>query len=434
MRKTFFVLMLCALFMLPVFARDLSLEDAVKLGAEQNLNLKNAKLTLDATKNDYKYSYNTFIPDVSVSATFSKANENTAVAVQNRLDGKSVPNTPWAFTVGISGSWTFNPAMITNISIAKEKYVNGEITYEQAEKSLKKDISKAYYGILLQEETLKIQEATLKGQEARYKQAQRDFDNGYIPEIALLQSQVAYQNSIPVYENSLVELKNSKRQFALLLGLDVNEELNLTTPIEVQMITVSAENALKTLNDRFDLRLLASQEKSLKLQKTALIESTFLPSVVIKAGWQPHLYDMNKYGSDYWVDTGSFSGTVAWNLTNILPTSGKFSNLKKLNISMEQLQQGRKLAEDAAKIEVLNLLDTLNQTKTSLESSESTVSLARANYNMREKAYSEGNSDYLDLVDAETSLNQALLQRLLNQYYYISALIDLEYAAMQDFR
>ncbi len=432
-RKVSLIALMALAVLFPLAALDLSLEDAISLAAEQNLSLKNARITLETAKNDYKYSYNNLLPDITASATFSHANENASVAVQNKLEGRSVPDPTWAFTYGISGTWTFNPALITNIQIAKEKYAEGEITYEEAARKLSQNVAKAYYGIILQEEKLKIQAETMKNQEARYAQAKRDYDGGYVPEISLLQSEVAYRNAIPAYQEAERSVKTSKRQFALLLGLDVNEELVLTTGIDAAMVDVDASEALSSIGKRYDIRLLDSQEKQLKLQKTALVESTFIPSVRLAMSWQPYLYDLDKSGSKYWVDTGSFSGTVAWNLTDILPTSDGWSNLKSVKNGLEQIRQGRALAEDAARIEILNLVDTLDQTRMSLESAESTVALAEASYNMRQASYNEGTTDYLDLIDSQTALNQARLAKLSNQYNYISALIDLEYATMQSY-
>ena len=403
-----------------LFARDLSLDDAVSIALKENLQIKNAQVDLRMSDVAYIYSYNTLLPTANATATFTQ---------QNEVSGS--PNRPVAFTYGISGSWTFNPAMITSIRIAYQNYKNGQITYSQACDQMKQNIRKLYFALVLQQKSLDIQKATLQAQKARYIQAQRDWENGYIPEVALLQSRVAYENAKPTLEQAEISLDASKRQFAFLLGLDTEEELNLTTEIDHAFIDMDADKALSTIEERYDIKSVELQEKLIKMQKEALIESTFLPSIVLNASWQPYLFDINKKGKDYWVDGGSMSGTVAWNLSNLLPTSGQYKSLSDINNGLKKIENGKEMAYENARIEILNLIDKLNQAKTTLLSSEGTVELAQANFDAREQSYIAGTSDFLDLQDAENQLSQAKLGRLSNQYNYITALIDLEYATGQ---
>lgn len=432
MKKKQIILIVILLFSLSlVYARDISLNDAVNLALEQNLQLKNSKLELQTSERAYKYSYNTFVPDVKAMLAVSKNNEDQQNAIKNKLLGLPVEDPPVSLVYGINGSWTFNPAMITAVQIARLNYENGQISYEQACAQTKQSVSKLYYAIVLQQNSLKISEATFQAQLERYQQAQRDYDNGLVPVLALLQSQVAYQNLKPTLEDAKTNLANSKRQLALILGLNPLEELNLTSTIESEVVSINKEDLSELIENRYDVQKLMNNESLLKLQKTALIERTFIPSVVLSASWQPALYDISKKGKDYWIDTGSISATVAWNLTNLLPFSSGYKDLKDVESGLEQLEYGKQLAFDNAKIEILNLVDKLNQARYNIESCETAEKLAQENYNMRFASYNVGMSDYLDLQEAQNQLNQSKLGKLSAQYNYISALIDLEYATNQ---
>ncbi len=422
-KKALLIATMIACIVIPAFAREITLDEAVSSALRNNLQMKNSEIDLKMTENAYIYSYNTLIPTASASATFSRANE----------EGSGIPfKKEVMFTYGISGSWTFNPAMITSIRIARENYKNGQLTYEQACTEMTQNIRKLYFSIVLQQEALEIQKATLKAQEDRYLQAQKDFENGYIPELALLQIRVAYENAKPTFEEAKNGLESAKRQFLFLLGSDIDEEAVLTTPISHDFVEIKLKDALSTLSERNDLKSIEVQSKLLKMQKEALIESTFLPSLVLKASWQPVLADID-LNKDYWQDAGSISGTVAWDLSNLLPISGQYKNLSDIANGQKKLENGKQMAYDNARIEIINLVDKLNQIENSLISSEASINLAQKNYDARVISYNVGSSDFLDLQDAENQLSQAKLGKLSNQFNYISALIDFEDATGQKY-
>ncbi len=413
--KKILVFLTVLLLMLPAFARDLSLDEAVSCALENNLQLQNSEIDLRMAEIAYKYSYNTLMPTANATATFRRTNENY-----------SMKPGPVSFFYGISGSWTFNPAMITSIRLAYENYNNGQISYEQAANQMKQNVRKLYFSVVLQQEALAIQSAILKAQQDRYLQAQKYYENGMIPEISLLQSQVAYENAKPSYEEARIGLESAKRQLAFVLGLDINEDLNLTTSIEHEFIKIDLDDALTQIPNRYDIQALEVDEKLLKLQKEALIEKTLLPSISLSASWQPTLLDMKE--KDSWMDNGSISGTVAWNLTDLLPSSNQYKNYSDLKNSLKKYENGKQMAYDNARMEINNLVGKLRQAEEILIATEGTVNVAQKNYDARLVSFYKGTSDYLDLQDAENQLSQAELGRLSNRFNYISALIDLETA------
>ncbi len=420
-RSRFLLIVLLVLScMIPAFARDLSLDEAVSDALRNNLQMKSSEIDLKMAEMAYKYSYNTLVPTANATAAFSRSND-----AKTMLDSSK---NEVSFVYGISGSWTFNPAMITSIRVAYQNYNNGQISYEQAADQMKQNIRKLYFSIVLQQDALTIKEDALEIQKNRYLQAQTDYENGLIPEIAYLQTRVAYENAKPSYEEAKIGLDSSKRQLAFLLGYDINEDLNLTTPIEHSFVEVNVNDALDCVSNRYDIRALELSGKLLKLQKEALIESTFLPSISLSASWQPTLADIDWKGKDYWIDNGSISGAVVWNLTNLLPSSSQYKSLFDLKNSQKKFDNGKQMAYDNARMEIINLVDKLNQAKGSLVSSDGTVALAQKNYDARLVSFNEGSSDYLDLQDSENQLSQAKLGRLSNKFNYIAALIDLESA------
>ena len=170
----------------------------------------------------------------------------------------------------------------------------------------------------------------------------------------------------------------------------------------------------------------------MKLQLSALNLASYTPALALNYAWQPVYTDkafgfMGDIGSDdKWFDNGTFSLTLAWNLTNMLPFSANRqqaadlkANIAKLEITMETLKENQKM-------QVKKAVDTLNAAKEQIDSMGRTVIVAQEAYDMSARSYRNGTTELLDLRDAESSLNQAKLGLLSKKMAYISALMDLE--------
>ncbi len=425
--KILALLLLLILVLTALPARELSIEDALDLAMSSSLQMQNARLELDSLKRQSEDAWGTFLPSMTAAAIIKQA---------NRLNSDSpVPDPSLIFSFNFS--FTFNPAMATGIKATKQSYQNGLLSYEEARAKLRVNIEKLYYAIVLQEESLKIKRDTLQVQKERMEQAQTDYDNGYVPELYVLQTQVSYQNAMPEIEQAELSLAQNKRSFAFLIGLDINEEIVLTDRIDQKMVTLNEEELLSSLAMRYDLGAITNAGKLLDLQKKALQQQTYLPSIKLDASHVPTLQAID---GDNWVttnnytDNGSVSLTIAYDLTGLFPTSSNQQNIKKLKESKKQLDIQYAMAEESARMEVLTLIDKIRTNREQIENFERTVSLAESSYEMTKKSYENGTSDYLDLKDAENSLNQARLGRLSSEYDYLTALIDLEYATQQTIR
>ena len=170
----------------------------------------------------------------------------------------------------------------------------------------------------------------------------------------------------------------------------------------------------------------------MKMQLSALNLSSYTPALSLNYSWQPvymdkafgFLGDIGK--DDKWYDSGSFSATLAWNLTNMLPFSSNRqqaadlrANIAKLEITMETLKENQKM-------QVKKAVDTLNAAKQQIDSMGRTVQVAQEAYDMSARSYRNGTMELLDLRDSESQLNQAKLGLLSKKMSYISALMDLE--------
>lgn len=436
----------------------LTLDEAVDYALNNSRTLKSDDIDLEIKKRAASTSWNVFLPTLQASGTMSRANEyspsSAAMAQMGSTlswlaaGGSASSTAPasvatdydkeedrWS-TVGVlSASWTFNPAYLAQIKNAKLNYEGGKITWEQSQKTTVLNIKKLFYGLLLQQENLKIQRETLENARQRYVQAQTNFRNGLVPEISLLQTQVNYENTKPTVNTAEQTYRQNIDTFAFLLGLPVGTEIEISGTIEPVYIDVDVDDLIEKYgNNDLNIRSLQNSMDVIDESMTALNLGVWAPSFVLSWGWQPayigedgawHFYKgIGK--DDDWYDSGTLSLTLAWNITNMLPWSSTQQQIKDLKQNRTKLEISMETLKENQKVEVRKAVDSLTQAREQIDSMDRTVTVAQRAYDMQARSYRNGTTELLDLRDTESSLNQSKLGLLNQKMNYITALLDLE--------
>lgn len=431
-KKAIAILFLLSCVLASGWTMTLTEDQAVEYALQNNGNLKLAAMDLDVQARADKNGWNGLLPTVQVSATLNRSN-------QSSLTSLGIKDPTVSFVGGISASWSFNPALITNIELAHKQYEAGLITYEEQRQQTVLNVRKLFYGLLLQQESLELQRESLKNTESRASQAEESFKVGYVPELTVLQAQTAYDNAVSSLQKQEQAFVQQKRTFAMLLGLPVDTDIILQGEIGLDFYDIDAESSLSGLDNRFDIAKLGKQAEVLKTQEKALKMQVNVPTISLSASYQPIIKDISKdWGgtvgtagpmiADNYSDNGSMSVTVAMNLTNLLPWSSSRQKLKDLQDNIGKLATSEFVLRQSATVEILNLLTTLEQSRLAIENSERSIALSQKVYTLTEESYRYGSTELLDVRDAQLQLDQAKLGRLSEQYTYLSALLDLEYA------
>ena len=424
----------------------LTLDDAIKYALDNSRSLKSNDIDLEIKARASKYSWNVFLPTVQATGTMSRATEYSPsnYALYNNVLSP-ILNLPqastdfadeeahWSVIGGVSVGLNLSLAYIQQIRAAKADYELGKISWEQSNNETIVNIKKLFYGLLVQQENLKIQKTTLENARQRYNQASTNFRNGAIPRIQMLQAQVNYENTKPDVEDAERAVAQQLDTFAFLIGLPVGTNLELEGSIEPVYIEANADDLLAKYKDEsLDIRTMKKTIEKMKMQLSALNLSSYTPALSLNYAWQPaYLGDafsfMGDIGKDdMWYDSGAFSVTLAWNLTNMLPFSSNRQSAADLRANIAKLELTMETLEENQKIQVRTAVDTLNAAKEQIDSMGRTVEVAQEAYDMSARSYRNGTMELLDLRDAESSLNQAKLGLLSKKMSYITALMDLE--------
>ena len=278
---------------------------------------------------------------------------------------------------------------------------------------------------------MNLQKTTLANAKNRFEQAKINFRNGLIPELSLLQTEVTYENQKPAIVKQEQALKEQLDTFAFLLGIPQGTEIALSGEITPDFVELNPQELYqKYMENNLEIALFKKNLEMMKINYSAQNLQIYTPAVSLSYGWQPVLSDITSdWGDkDNWFDNGSFSVTLAWNITNMLPFSASSLKVQDLKNNIEQMNLNLINLEENAKMKINNLVNVLNQSRAAIESSNRNISLAQKSYDMTSIAYRNGTTELLDVREAETQLNQAKLALASEKFNYLAGLLDLEFA------
>ena len=412
---------------------NLTVDQAVEFALRNSNSMKSADIDLAMKERAGKYGWNVLLPSVNATATMNRSSSDF-------LESKEVPasmqteSLHWTGIVGVSASWNFSFAYIEQIRIAKKNYEVGQLSFEKSQREIKVNVQKLFYGLLLQQENLRLQKTSLENSRQRYIQAETNYKNGAVPEIRLLQAQVAYQNMKPTVSKMEKEFMASIDTFAFLIGYPVGTEIQLSGSINPEYIEADYDKLMNLYSScNLDLQNLDKNIEIAKMGLTAANLGAYVPSLALNYSYTPMLtnfLDADKGGypsGGDWKDlNGSFSLTLAWNLTNLLPFSANRQQAADTKATIQKLEVNRNMLLENQKINVRKAVNTLVDAREQIDVMSRNIGLAQRSYEMTARSYRNGTTELLDLRDAEDQLNKAKLGLANQKFNYISALLDLE--------
>jgi outer membrane protein TolC len=414
--------------------RQLTIDEAITLALANNGQLKAAAIDQAIRQRAVDTAWSVLVPTVQVSGTVARVN-----TYSNPLAGfPGMPPAPdpveadhWSAMGNVSASLNFNLAIFEGFRATKLQQEAGLISLEQTRAQTRQNVSKAFYGLLLQQQSLALARGKLRNAEERLVQVRTNHRNGLVSELSLLQAELNVETQRPQIMEAELNLTQQKSMLAFLLGLPVDQPLDLVGAIEPVIAQHDAEALLAThLDARLDLELLRTNIAAMQSQASATALQIYTPSLALSQSWIPRTIkiDSDWLSSDSWRDGGNFNATIVFNLSNLLPFSSAQKGYADLRDNIAKLELSLAQARTHAQMEVRNMVRRLDKIASSLRAMELNVKTAERAFQLSEQGYRVGSVEYLDLKDAENMLMQARLGVLSERFNYLSTLIDLETA------
>jgi len=422
-------------------------DEAVNLALKNNLSLESSRVSLETKKRASQYSWNQFIPNVTLGAGLSQNSSKTFLNDESSvpdamLEQMNLETSRLGIAGQIQASLNISIAMFENMKRLRLDYEGGLLTYEKAKTQLERDVRKAYHSMLLLQENIAMLHSSFANAGRQVQMAQANYNAGLAPELTVLQALVARENMRPVIDQAENGLKLSMAQFAMYLGLNYNTTFELVPiagtidfiPLDIaKMISMAAKGKPDIQELRQTILMLESARKAQFYSLTPSLSFSWNTSPFFFLDPKPEttINPLNPAASTINPArniSNQFTIMLGIRLHSLIPFSTDFQGVKNLDDQIRTANIGLAQMINGTEIEIYNTLLALERTRISAQAQAQTVSLAEQSYRLTEQAYEAGLQDYFQVQNAEQSLNQARVQMLEQQFNYLNSLIDLEYS------
>jgi len=189
--------------------------------------------------------------------------------------------------------------------------------------------------------------------------------------------------------------------------------------------------AARYVERRFDVRGLDAQDKVLQAQASEVTSEAY-PQLVLGYSADPSLNDpwhSNFLAGANWMQVnGAVTVQLQWKLDTLLPGSSYWTQRADLENARQSLQASRKQLRDAARAEIITLVEQIDTSKSALESLEKNAEAARRAETLAQAAFHAGVRSLLEVQDADLQAQAAQLSLLQEKIRLTNALVDLEVA------
>jgi outer membrane protein TolC len=409
------------------------LEQAIELALNENRTIKIAEMEIQKVDYSRKDAWQNVFPSLSATGQYAKYLSPPTMA----LGGMVIPLTSdFNASYGLNLSLPlFVPALWQSIKMTT---LDMQLAVERANASkitLRNDVTKAFYGVLLAKDSYKTLQAGLALAEDVFQQTKKRFEVGLVSEFDVISAEVQVKNLQPTIMEIQNGIEQAKMFLKVLMGVSAAQEIDVDGSLADYQNSINSANAQRSLSlgENTDLRQLDIQQQQLE-RGLAMQRTQRMPTVAAfgtwgrsgagnKAGQHPFFPEFMP-ASKSWFSNGTIVGVQA----NI-PLSGIYTNIakeKQTRIQMNQLSEQRDYMQEMLNMQLRTALNNMDVAAKQAETAKTNEALAQRGYDIALKRYETGMGIMLEVQNASNQLMQAQLSHNQAIASYLNTKADLE--------
>jgi len=392
----------------------LSLDDAIKQGLENNLELKKRLIDLSTAEYSANRLWSEFFPSISGSLGTSYSS-NLFSGDGFEMNKEGVTN-----TAGLGVNLTFNAGIPYTMKNSKLSYQTRLFSYDDARNQLELQITKIFFSLIADRDNLASLEYILHLAQRQYERDQVAFNNGLVGELALMQSRLGLENARYNLSAARSAYTNRMGDFLSQLGVAQSAvqgaDTTLEGKIEITKVEADAEQLIREyLPQRPDIMSMRQEIERLENAEKQTTFSGKAPSLRLAADW-------NTRNFDPFTDTLSGSATLTIPIDPWIPGTSRNQSIRGAKSAIDKARLDLQSVEDAAAAQIRSLAANLRNSWDSIEIARLSLGVAERGYELTEQGFRNGTVESLKLEDARNNLvnaRQRILQAELSYFYMI---------------
>lgn len=409
----------------------MSLKEAIDYGIQNNINVRNAQLDVQSAQEKVKETFGIGLPSLSAGAQLAHSPKVQPFVGEAAADDIGIfgpqpgvkkgqalpiylalPNTAGAtlqlnqlifdgsYLVGLKASSTFQQLSVKQL--------------QQSKISVAENVAKAYYGVLVNNERIKILDINMMRLDSTIREMRAMQKAGFVEQLDVDRLEVALNNLKTEKQKTqrLVDLSALLLKFQM--GMPQTETLILTDKLD------SYRPNLLTPSDNYGNRIeysILQTQRDLALLDLQNKKAKYLPSLA--AGFTlGSLTGASKFGNipdfgDRWFNYS----VIGFQLSVPIWDFSRDHAVRQSKLSAAKVDNGMNLLKQAIDLEQRQAITNADNANESLKVQQRNLDLAKEVLRVTKIKYKEGVGSNLEVVNAEASLREA-------QTNYYSALYD----------
>lgn len=405
----------------------LDIYEAVSLAKENNLSIKVAKLNLQQA--EYKvsevYSEN-LVPNLTLTSRYSRAFKKPVFIIFGESfevgsDNSITTALQFQESLPILGTPVFSGIRIAEYYTSLQSEV-----LNQSEIEVKRNVKKAFYGVMLAKEIVNLNRDILANSEENFTVVEARYRNGVTTEFDYLRAKVRVENVRPNVSQSEKNLELAKNNLRNIMGTDASQQIDVTGALMYDSTEVyGTTNALiESITERNVLVRQLQINKKINEELVNVNEANYLPKLSVFGNYNLEANENDdKSISEYKFNNSIAAGlSLSWDL-NLFRNSYKVQQAeietKKNEIQINDLKRNLRLQTE-------NVLVQIEDSKNRIRAQYETVAQAERGLELANASYRNGVITQIDVLDANLIYSQSRLAYLSAIYDYLVARTDLE--------
>lgn len=442
MKKYLFAL----LVFLPAFSSiqaqeiaQLTLNESLLYAIENNVTTKNARLETFVSKATVKETTALGLPQITGSFNLDYNPQIPVVFLPNQppFGDPSNPSDviPARFGVNYSSGlgvnmtqMIFDGSFFVGLRAAKTLTQLTDYDLVKAENDVIENVKKAYYGVLVNQERIRLSESNLARIDTLLKETKALYEAGFSEKIDVSRIHVQRNNTYTQVERSRTAWEISKEILKIQMGMPLTVDILITESLQ-ELNPRAALNQL--LTEEGDVRIELEQLKTqIELQQLDLKNNTsqYIPTIDFVGNMRRNGAgnELNTvFSSQNWF--GSSLLGVSMNIP-IFDGFSKSARIQKNRYQINQLENQRFHLSDNFKNEIFTAKANLKNDLNILDAQLENLELAKEVFDIARIKYQEGVGSNLEVVDADGALIEAEINYLGALYDGLISKVDLEKA------
>lgn len=418
-----------------------TLNQAIEYGLNENFNVKNSNLQSDLTTAQKGEIRANLLPQIAANAdlihSFNVQQNITESGVGFQANSPLPAGTPIAFQLGLRNTFTpnvsasqvlFDQSFFSAQGAAAANEEIAEKTITQTRIDVSVNITKAYYGVLVNEQQLKAIESNLASLDSSYQETNARYESGLARNIDVSRILVSLNNVREQREETMRLVALSRSILRYQMNLSESNPLILTDSLypammdDIQKILTEKKSAVYT--NRIEYSIMQSQEK----YNNYLLKNA-------KAGHYPRLLATGTFGynpgATYFSDLTQSARWHNYSTIGLRLQIPVFSGFA-VNYRVQQRQIQAKITEnkkrslekeidlevEQALINLYNSVQSFNIQRENLNLAQQNLEILRSEYQAGLVLNVEVTTAESDLITAQTNFYRAVYVALISKANY----------------